>query len=97
MCQTTGPKYFLPPNQLSSGGNFAAPVNYQSSPQATTNVGNLPAPPQPQPAAPIAGSSAPSPASNPMEMMRKMFSGRWGGGMPGPGGRGPISAGMFGN
>lgn len=56
MCQTTGPKFFLPPNQLGSTGNAAAPVNYASNPQTTfdaSNPANLPKPaPPPAPPAP---------------------------------------------
>jgi hypothetical protein len=77
MCQTTGPKFFLPPNALGSTGNYAAPVNYPSSPQATTDVGN-PAN-VPAPAAPAA--TTPAPPTNPL---RPVNSGMFGGGASNP-------------
>jgi hypothetical protein len=77
MCQTTGPKYFFPPNQIGSSG-VAPPVNYASSPQATadaSNPANLPKPPQPQPVPPVTGGASGNPATDPMSQIRRLFGG----------------------
>jgi len=50
MCSTTGPKFFLPPNQLGSNGPMDMPLAYASNRQATFDAGNLPAPAAASPA-----------------------------------------------
>lgn len=82
MCSSTGPKMFGAPQGLQTGGTFAPPVNYASSPQATANVGSV-TPPTPPP--PV----APPPMGAPKSQLRQVSENplRFAGGYGGRGGR----------
>lgn len=90
MCSTTGPKIFGPPTGVVSGGTFAPPVNYASSPQATANVGGVTPPTPPAPPTP----PMPGPAQGAQSQLKRAsqnpFTYAWGGGGA-RSGVGPIS------
>lgn len=66
MCDTTGPKWFLPPNSLGNGsGDFSTPLAYASSPQAVASA----------PAAPTAPTAAATPPAAPGTDVRSLTPG----------------------